>query len=231
MVSATSVRTEARRSDAPETGAASALHGVMAALAWIPRLVLLHVAWVVLVLAGGVVLGIAPATATLVAALRGDEAVEGAPRPVRAGAGRGTGPSWGRRTCAAGPFLLIALAAAVNVALGVAGALPQWFFPAGFAASAVLGALALLSERPRGGAARAASRGQDPLGVERCARRAVPAARRDGLMGGHALRDSRHRCHHPTHRLAGERRSSDRSDHLVLARAWQSRLDAAQESR
>lgn len=229
-MSATSVRTEARRSDAPETGAASALHGVMAALAWIPRLVLLHVAWVVLVLAGGVVLGIAPATATLVAALRGDEAVEGAPRPVRAVLAR----YWaelGPANRAAGPFLLIALAAAVNVALGVAGALPQWFFPAGFAASAVLGALALLSSahavvlhvlRPE---ARTLSVWSGALAgpfllpvatvswvVTLCATAVIGAIIQPigWLVSGGAV-------------IAVTT--------LVLARAWQSRLDAAQESR
>ena len=114
----------------------------MAALAWVPRLVALHLAWVALVLLGAVVAGIAPAPPTLGAGLRRRAELE-------AGDGaRGLGAAVLRRyrvefmpaNRAAGPFVLIALAAAANVALGVAGALPEWFFPAGFAVSILLAA-------------------------------------------------------------------------------------------
>lgn len=131
---------------APEpAGAAegsSAAGGVMAALAWVPRLVALHLAWVALVLLGAVVAGIAPATTTLVAVLRRRdelEAVDGS-RGLVAAVLRRYRVEFMPANRAAGPFVLIALAAAANVALGVAGALPEWFFPAGFAVSILLAA-------------------------------------------------------------------------------------------
>ncbi|MBK0331431.1 DUF624 domain-containing protein [Brachybacterium sp. MASK1Z-5] len=132
-------------------GGSGALHGVMAALAWLPRLLALHVAWVVLVLCGGVIGGIAPATATLVSVLRGDvpgadpfEGDGGFGGAARAVLGRfraELGPANG----AAGPFLVIGLAAGANLALGIAGALPAWVFPAGFAAAGILGAVSVLA--------------------------------------------------------------------------------------
>ncbi|MGP9537147.1 hypothetical protein ACT3SP_04010 [Brachybacterium sp. AOP43-C2-M15] len=157
---------------------ASTLDGVMAALAWLPRLVGLHLGWVVLVLLGGVLAGLAPATATMLAVLRGEDLrgdqLRGEQRRGEELGGSGTldgGATSGgasaadggiraraavilRRyrhelvaaNAAAGPFVLLAAAAGLNVALGVAGALPAWFFPGGFAASlllAVLSALAL----------------------------------------------------------------------------------------
>ncbi|WP_193105441.1 DUF624 domain-containing protein [Brachybacterium sp. FME24] len=125
----------------------SAAGGIMVVLAWVPRLVAVHLTWVVLVLMGAVVGGVAPATATLVALLHGDEDL-----------GRATGPSalavavlrrFRRELVAAnraaGPFVVIALAAGLNVALAAAGALPGWFFPAGFAASVVLLVIATLA--------------------------------------------------------------------------------------
>jgi uncharacterized membrane protein YesL len=128
-----------------------ALHGVMAALAWLPRLLALHVAWVVLVLCGGVIGGIAPATATLVAVLRGDVpggdvfggsgGLGGAARAVLGRFRAELGPA----NRAAAPFLLISLAAGANIALGLAGALPAWFFPAGFAAAGILAVISVLA--------------------------------------------------------------------------------------
>ncbi|WP_152354580.1 DUF624 domain-containing protein [Brachybacterium subflavum] len=148
-----------------------ALHGVMAALAWLPRLLALHVAWVLLVLCGGVIGGLAPATATLVAVLRGD--VPGADvfggsgglggrsgGGSSSGAGVGSGGGLGGATRAvldrfraelgpanraAAPFLLISLTAGANLALGLAGALPAWFFPAGFAAAGILAVISVLA--------------------------------------------------------------------------------------
>lgn len=120
---------------------------LMAALAWIPRLVALHIAWVLLVLAGAVVGGIAPATATLVAALRRQDefaAADGTRQQVR-GIWRRYRRELLPANRAAGPFVVIALAAGLNVVLGVAGSLPPWFFPAGFAASAVLLVLGVLA--------------------------------------------------------------------------------------
>lgn len=113
---------------------------VMAALAWIPRLVLLHLAWVLLVLLGAVVGGIAPATTTLIALLHGDEELEAAdgPRALAAAVLRRYRDELVPANRAAGPFVVIALAAGLNVVLGVAGALPGWFFPLGFGAALVL---------------------------------------------------------------------------------------------
>lgn len=124
------------------------VHGVMAALAWLPRLLALHLVWLVLTLAGGVIGGIAPATATLVALLHGDEELTGdagvGPR-VRAVLRRYR-EEFVPANRAGSPFVLIVLAAAADLALGVAGALPAWFFPLGFALAglfAAIGALAL----------------------------------------------------------------------------------------
>ncbi|WP_140398469.1 DUF624 domain-containing protein [Brachybacterium massiliense] len=146
-VTAPGSRAETPGSDTVEPGSKPAVHGVMAALAWVPRLVLLHLGWVALVLVGGVLPGLAPATATMVALLRregGFGQVDGGSRLVRAVLAR----YWaelGPANRAAGPFLLIALAAGMNVVLGIAGALPTWFFPVGFVASMLLGVLALTS--------------------------------------------------------------------------------------
>ncbi|UQN28789.1 DUF624 domain-containing protein [Brachybacterium kimchii] len=139
------------REDRGEADGSGAPHGVMAALAWLPRLLALHVAWAVLVLCGGVIGGIAPATATLAAVLRGEvpgadplEGKSGFGGAARAVLGRfraELGPANG----AAGPFLVIGLAAGANLALGIAGALPSWFFPAGFAAAGVLAAISVLA--------------------------------------------------------------------------------------
>src|SRR5690625_7747960 len=52
-------------------GGQTAATGIMSWLTWLPRLVALHLAWSVMVLLGGVVIGIAPATVTLVTVLRG----------------------------------------------------------------------------------------------------------------------------------------------------------------
>lgn len=122
----------------------SAVGGIMAVLAWVPRLVAVHLAWLVLVLMGAVVGGIAPATATLVALLHGDEelGLADGPRALAAALLRRFRGELVAANRAAGPFVVIALAAGVNVALGVTGALPGWFFPAGFAASVVLLAIA-----------------------------------------------------------------------------------------
>lgn len=143
----------------PSSEPVGALGGVMAALAWLPRLVGLHLGWVALVVLGGVVGGIAPATATMLALLRGEDlrgqrartATDGsalADRPMRAHV-LAVLHRFRRElvaaNLAAGPFVLIASAAALNVALGVAGALPLWFFPAGFAASLLLAVLATLA--------------------------------------------------------------------------------------
>jgi uncharacterized membrane protein YesL len=154
----TQVREDGLRADGSDGAGGSdgldgsgALHGVMAALAWLPRLLALHVAWVVLVLCGGVIGGIAPATATLVAVLRGD--VPGA--DVFGGSGGFGGAAravlgrfraeLGPANRAAAPFLLISLAAGANISLGLAGALPAWFFPAGFAAAGVLAVVSVLA--------------------------------------------------------------------------------------
>ncbi|MEE1650324.1 hypothetical protein V1260_05910 [Brachybacterium sp. J144] len=129
--------------DAPVGGA---LGGVMAALAWVPRLLLLHLAWVVLVLAGGVVGGLAPATTVLVAELRRGAAADGGAPPA-GGPGLGArGRDLLRRyrrelvpaNLVAGPFVLLALAAAANLALGTAGELPSWFAPVGLPAAVLL---------------------------------------------------------------------------------------------
>ena len=142
--------TTPQRSTAPEDAASaassqepSAVHGIMAVLGWVPRLVLLHLGWVVLVLAGGVVAGLAPATATMLRILRRD--------PAAGAAGRLRGVLFMYRAeflpanRAAGPFMLISLMAGVNIALGILGALPEWFFPAGFLAALLFGAVSTLS--------------------------------------------------------------------------------------
>src|SRR5690625_6604094 len=54
-------------------GGQTAATGIMSWLTWLPRLVALHLAWSVMVLLGGVVIGIAPATVTLVTVLRGQK--------------------------------------------------------------------------------------------------------------------------------------------------------------
>jgi len=121
-----------------DTGGHAAVSGIMAVLAWVPRLVALHLVWVLLVLLGAMVGGIAPATATLVALLRGElEAADGGSSRAAAVLRRYR-EELVPANRAAGPFLLIALTAALNVALGVAGALPVWFFPAGFTVSILL---------------------------------------------------------------------------------------------
>src|SRR5699024_7709843 len=84
----------------------------------------LHLAWSVMVLLGGVVIGIAPATVTLVTVLRGQNEF------ARATGSRALAAAvWARyrrevpgANCAAGPFVIIALAAGANVGLGLAGA-------------------------------------------------------------------------------------------------------------
>lgn len=121
--------------------------GIMAVLAWVPRLVSIHLTWAVLVLLGGVVAGLAPATTTLVAVLRGDEEVS-----PTAGLRGFTAAVWRRyrrelvgANRAAGPFVIIALAAAANVGFGLAGALPTWYFPLGFTTAVLLLVVATLA--------------------------------------------------------------------------------------
>lgn len=109
----------------------------MAALAWVPRLVALHLCWAGLVLLGGVVAGIAPATTTMIAVLRGEERYGTAVARFRQeliGA-----------NAAAGPFLLLAGFALLDLVLGVAGLLPAWFVPGGLVASVLLAGAALLA--------------------------------------------------------------------------------------
>ena len=125
----------------------TAATGIMSWLTWLPRLVALHLAWSVMVLLGGVVIGIAPATVTLVTVLRGQNEF------ARATGSRALAAAvWARyrrevpgANCAAGPFVIIALAAGANVGLGLAGALPAWFFPAGFAAAIIVLVIAILA--------------------------------------------------------------------------------------
>lgn len=129
-----------------EDAAQGASGAVMRGLAWIPRLVALHLIWVLLVLLGGVVGGIAPATATLVALLRGEEELSASQGWSRAGhVLRRYRAELGPANRAAGPFVLIALAAGLNVALGGAGALPAWFVPTGFVGALLLLVLATLA--------------------------------------------------------------------------------------
>ena len=128
---------------------------VMAVLAWVPRLVLLHLAWLALTVLGGVLLGAAPATVVLIRILRerGERAAEAAGEGAVRGADGGVADSgwsgllvaWraelGPANRVAGPFLLIGAAAALNVLLGIAGLLPTWFVPAGLIVAAVLALL------------------------------------------------------------------------------------------
>lgn len=129
----------AHRTDQEEPDAqGGALTGVMRALAWVPRLVGLHLGWIVLVLAGGIVLGIGPAGVALIAEL--EERSDG-PTDLRATATR----IWGRfrrellpASGAVGPFLVIGAAAALNLLLAGAGLAPGWFVPYGLGPAAVL---------------------------------------------------------------------------------------------
>lgn len=123
-----------------ETLDGSALPRVMAALAWLPRLLLLHLAWVLLVLAGVVIGGILPATTTLVAYLHGDPELAGQAdaRATCKAVLRRFRSELGDAHRAAGPFWLITMAAGANVLAGIAGALPAWFFPGGLIAASVL---------------------------------------------------------------------------------------------
>src|SRR5690606_18917321 len=116
---------------------AGALGGVMAALAWVPRLVALHLCWVGLTLLGGVIAGIAPATTTMIAVLRGEERYGSALRRFR--------HELISANAAAGPFVLLAGCALLNLVLGIAGLLPAWFVPGGLVASVVLAGVALLA--------------------------------------------------------------------------------------
>src|SRR5690625_1202261 len=100
-------------------GGQTAATGIMSWLTWLPRLVALHLAWSVMFLLGGVVIGIAPATVTLVTVLRGQNEF------ARATGSRALAAAvWARyrrevpgANCAAGPFVIIALAAGANVGL------------------------------------------------------------------------------------------------------------------
>ena len=121
----------------PADGPGGVLEGVMAALAWVPRLVALHLCWTVLVLAGGVLGGIAPATATMLAVLHGEERWSGVPGRFR----RELLPA----NAAAGPFVLLALVALADIGLGIAGLLPAWFVPGGLVAAALVAVPALLA--------------------------------------------------------------------------------------
>ncbi len=115
---------------------------------------LLHIAWLALSLLGLLVLGWAPATVTLVAALRaraGGRAEQDGQHP---GAEEEVLPTHPRErmrwllntfraelvpaNLAVGPFALIALAAAGNVAGALAGIAPSWFGLGGVVASAVV---------------------------------------------------------------------------------------------
>lgn len=118
-------------------GPGGVLGGVMDALAWVPRLVALHLGWTVLVLAGGVIGGIAPATATMLAVLRGEERWAGVLGRFR----RELLPA----NAAAGPFVLLAAVALLDLGLGVAGLLPAWFVPAGLVAAVLVAVPALLA--------------------------------------------------------------------------------------
>lgn len=127
-----------------EVEARSTSQSIMAALGWIPRLVILHLAWMLLVLMGGVVIGLAPATVTMIAVSRRDPDLarsDGAGFAAGAVITRYRAELWPANR-AAGPFVGIGLVAALNVALGIAGALPQWYVPTGFIASVIIGALA-----------------------------------------------------------------------------------------
>ncbi|WP_106505633.1 DUF624 domain-containing protein [Brachybacterium timonense] len=115
-----------------------ALTGVMRALAWVPRLVGLHLGWIALVLAGGIVLGIGPAGVALVAEL---EERSDRPPQLQATAARVLGRF--RRelvpaSLAVGPFLVIGTAAALNLVLAGVGLAPGWFVPYGLGPAAVL---------------------------------------------------------------------------------------------
>src|SRR5690625_7257710 len=100
-------------------GGQTAATGIMSWLTWLPRLVALHLAWSVMVLLGGVVLGIAPATGTPVTVLGGQ------PEFARATGSRALAAAVLARyrrevpgaNCAAGPLLLTALAAGPYVGL------------------------------------------------------------------------------------------------------------------
>jgi uncharacterized membrane protein YesL len=119
------------------TAPGGALAGVMDALAWVPRLVALHLCWTALVLLGGVIGGVAPATATMLAVLRGEEAYARIPARFR----RELVPA----NAAAGPFVLLGTFALLDLGLGVAGLLPAWFMPTGLVVAAPLAVLALLA--------------------------------------------------------------------------------------
>ncbi len=118
------------------------MSSVMAVLAWVPRLLVLHLVWVVIVLAGAVVGGLAPATVVLVAELR-EGADDGPAARTRRVLDRLRAEAVAANL-AAGPFVLIALAAGTNLVLGVAGALPAPFVPVGLPLAALLGVLATL---------------------------------------------------------------------------------------
>lgn len=132
-----------------EAGAAGsmAVSGIMSVLAWLPRLVAIHLAWVLLVLLGGVVVGLAPATTTLITVLRrdGEFARTAGPRGLAAAVWQRYRRELVGANQAAGPFVIIALAAAANVGLGLAGALPTWYFPVGFTTAILLLVVATLA--------------------------------------------------------------------------------------
>lgn len=119
--------------------------GVMRALAWLPRLLVLHVLWILGTLAGGIVLGAAPATVALLHALDArEELPTGTVDRLRWVAAR-----WREELLPAhlalGPFLLIGGAAAANLAAVAVGLAPAWFVPWGVAPSAVIGLWAVLA--------------------------------------------------------------------------------------
>lgn len=118
--------------------------GVMAALAWVPRIVLAHLAWLGLTLLGGVVLGAAPATVTVLAALHEDPVPGGARQRAAALLGRFRA-EFVPANAAVGPFWFIAAAAGLNLLAAIAGWAPTWFVPVGAAVAAVLGAVTLLA--------------------------------------------------------------------------------------
>lgn len=125
-------------SDAPTGTAAS----VMAVLAWLPRLLVAHLVWIALTLLGGVVLGVAPATVTVLHMLEQEtrgrrDGLRGLLRIFR----RELVPA----NLAVGPFWLIAAAAGANILAVTVGSAPVWFVPTGAAAAVLLGVLGLVA--------------------------------------------------------------------------------------
>lgn len=128
-----------------DSGNADAVGGIMRALAWLPRLAVLHLAWILGALIGGIILGVAPATVTLIAALEEREELPTAfGERVRWAVHR-----WRDELVPANralaPFLVIGLGAGGNLLAAGAGFAPGWFVPWGLAPTAVIALWALLA--------------------------------------------------------------------------------------